>query len=406
MGVVANIMIRDLKESVRLSIRLACGLVLTAIAGMLSGEPLPSERLAAELAKDSASVLPQLRLGEAYLRSGEIEKGQAVLAEAYQALVVLAEANPKSGRVHYALGLCSLFQGDRDAAELGFQKALELAPDFELASLGLAKIYAAEGSFYRASATVQKALKQSPKDEALRRTLAELFTANGKLDSAIKLYRKLADEFPDKTEYAERLVDLYLETGDVEGATPLLNLMEKSGTISQVERDLRLLETHLEIGALKEVPRLLQGVRRSDPENPLLDDYFARYYRLLGDESVGENDWSRAALYFNRSLEYSPDDASTRQALGSAYLALEDFEAANEQFMPLLKSNPSDPAFYADFARTQLGLGNAKLAFQVIDKAYEVSKARGDLKAMSMFDQTRNDLANTAMLQLQEARSN
>ncbi|MDQ8185730.1 tetratricopeptide repeat protein [Pelagicoccus sp. SDUM812002] len=362
--------------------------------------------MAAELAKDPASVLPQLRLGEAYLRAGETEKGQAVLAEAYRALEVLAAANPKSGRVHYALGLCSLFRGDRDAAELGFQKALELAPDLELASLGLAKIYAEEGSFYRATATIRKALEQSPKNEALRRTLAGLLASNGKTEPAVELYRSLVEEFSDNTEYAESLVSLYLKMGDIEGATPLLDQMMEAGTISEIDRVLRLLEAHLEVGALKEVPRLLQRVRRAEPEHPMLDDYFARYYHLLGEQSARENDWSRATLYFNRSLEYSPDDTSTRQALGSAYLAVEDFEAANEQFMSILESYPSDPQYYADLARTQLGLGNPELAFQVIDKAYESSKARGDLEAMSLFEQTRSDLANTAKRQLQEARSN
>src|SRR2546427_6791980 len=153
---------------------------------ILRGKSLISEKEfdqgIAELMKaielDPKKIRTYLDLASAYMQKKDPATAEATLQQALT-------AEPGSTDARLALGDLRLLTGKRDAAEVEYKRALEVAPNNEALHLKLAGFYQLTRKWTEAGAADQNLAQQTPKDARPRILRAEFYKTPGQPAKAL-----------------------------------------------------------------------------------------------------------------------------------------------------------------------------------------------------------------------------
>lgn len=114
---------------------------------------------------------------------------------------------------HFAMGLAAANAGDAMRAQVEFEKALQLRPDWEAAALSRAQLQARLSSA-SAIASLSEFTERYPNATDARLTLARLLITDKQYDAARKQFDKLLSDNPNNPEVIYPVAMLALQQGD------------------------------------------------------------------------------------------------------------------------------------------------------------------------------------------------
>jgi protein O-mannosyl-transferase len=121
--------------------------------------------------------------GVALANSGNYKEGAEVLKHAIQ-------INPRDSSHWYSLAFCYKMMGEPDQAIAPYQKALELAPQYQKAAVDLSMIYISKHEFTKAWGIMTKARYYYPEHPYNNALIAQLYCETDDLQKAMPLFDK------------------------------------------------------------------------------------------------------------------------------------------------------------------------------------------------------------------------
>jgi tetratricopeptide (TPR) repeat protein len=289
------------------------------------------------------------------------------------------EARPRDFGSRMRLGKALLSDGEFEAAQDEFQKAVEINPDEPLAVAGVAKAVLMQGAYKDALDLYVVAL-----NEGLQETpdvlvdLGVCTSLDGDYQSARKFFEAAIGMDLDCEDAYAPLVTACLATRDLEAAERYASLGVERFPGSEECRVARasvlvLLargdEARAEFAAVLE-------------RNPFNVEALVGQANLL----IAEGRAAEAGGPLERARELAPDNADVLLSLGSWSLALDRLDEADKYFRRAMKVDPLDPRLLTGAASLALrrgdveqGLEYAGLGLQVAPEAHMFHYLKGAL---------------------------
>jgi tetratricopeptide (TPR) repeat protein len=328
-----------------------------------------------ELDPGSLSVLIPRVL--ALIALDRIDEAEVALAEAKRALETADRPVPDALRarlcVASALFAFEKSEGERSAAEGGYEACLARYPEDELAVMEAVGFYDRVGDSERATRTLREAMGRSKHFRAL---LAERLAAQGDLDGAEALLREDAEARPISATWFA-LADHQVRR---ERFDPALEAFEKAlaadadpqpmlrfayaDTLVQAGRHERALAVarELEPEALRELVVGRVRLEQGDPAGALAsfesgirlwpNNPVARY--LAGEAALRTGDFERALVHYREAVRADAAYTEAGLALARLQAALGNDVAALDAARRYVRTHPGDPEGY----RLSLGIAH------------------------------------------------
>ncbi len=178
----------------------------------------------------------------------------------------------------------TMFQWDREAAELDYLRAIELDPDYATAHQWYAELLAQDRRWDEALAEARRAVDLDPLSPAANMSLGSFVAYAGNPEDAIPMVERALDIVPDFVVATYLLASVHVMNGDLAAAAPVFDrLAELTGGDPEIYRAY--------LAALADpdsIPAAVRALRRSNVYgNPGASEYLA---------DLGEFDEALAAL--------------------------------------------------------------------------------------------------------------
>jgi eukaryotic-like serine/threonine-protein kinase len=276
-------------------------------------------------------------LGEAWVYAYENDHKPADIEQARHACddaVMLGNAGADG---HTCLGTLAQQTGKPAEAANEFQKALQLEPANERASIGLAKAY--------------EKLNQPEKAEAV--------------------YKQAIDLHPNYWRGYDQLGGFYFRTADY----PKAEQMFRTATEKDPQSFRSYSNLAAALAAQAKDTEAVDALKKSIALHPTADAY-----SNLGAALFKLRRFDEAADQFRRSLQFAPDAYDSWSALGDAEYygghraqAAKDYKKSIELAMTQLKSSPNDASILGDIADMYSILGDAPQAIDFMNRALAIN---------------------------------
>jgi Flp pilus assembly protein TadD len=197
----------------------------------------------------------------------------------------LAEAIPGNWRADFLAGTHAKGQGDFDAAERHYRKAVAAKPDFAMGHMFLGDILYKKGRLPEAAEEYRLSLDLDPDNQDGRKNLANLYLRTGQFAQAAGRFQEALAAEPDDAELNHGLATALLRQGKIADAEPY------------AAKALRLAPGHS--GALNDLGMIrdLQGDARSAVEY---------YRRALAADSTNASARENLAAAASRPTAVAP----------------------------------------------------------------------------------------------------
>lgn len=279
--------------------------------------------------------------GAAYGEMGKLLMAAELYDAAEAFLVNAANLAPREARWSYYLAHVYRTKNDFERAVRFLERTIELAPDYEAASLWLGRAYLDLGRLAEAEAQFSNRYAQRPLSAAALFGLGRIALARSDYDRAAENFEAA----------------LKLDPGAGVIRYPLAVAYRAMGKNAEADVHLRLWQRN--------------DVSVPDPfmdeVGEMLESSLA--YELRGDRAIRHERWGQAASYYRRSIELAPKNAERHHKLGTALMAAGDTASASEEFRRALELAPR-------LAKADLGLGvisglggNRREAFEHFQRA-------------------------------------
>ncbi|RYZ49948.1 MAG: tetratricopeptide repeat protein [Proteobacteria bacterium] len=133
-----------------------------------------------------------------------------------------AELDPYSPKVYIGLGTVGLMKGSNDVAVLHLQKAVNLAPDDEMANFGLGLAFQGMGEQKEAARWINKALAINAENTAAIFSIVRIAHETSSYDDAIRAIERYLKLNPNDYNFIYTLGGLYFKTGRFEVTARLM----------------------------------------------------------------------------------------------------------------------------------------------------------------------------------------
>ncbi|MGA7299193.1 MAG: tetratricopeptide repeat protein, partial [Candidatus Sulfotelmatobacter sp.] len=219
-----------------------------------------------------------------------------------------------------------------DAAELNFQKAIELNPKAMDPRLMLASSYQSRARFAEAEQQLHQAIQIDPKNPDPRAALARLYLEEGKKADAAEFLRQSKRDFPDDSSGYRLLGDFYFVTHDLDNA-----VAEYASLYQEHPKDLQVKKNYIELLILKdrdpEAAKLNDEILKSNPnDNEALID--------RGELQLHAGDASGAANTLQTVIKNDPSNAQAHYHLAIALQKLGNLENAEGELREAVRLRP------------------------------------------------------------------
>jgi len=219
-------------------------------------------------------------------------------------------------------GLKQKMIGNPQAAITLFSKCLEINPASTSAMFELAKIYSSNGDQTSSALLLEKAINIDQQNKWYKVLLAQIYQQGKQYKKAADLYQQLYAIDPDNLEYLYMNAALLSSAKEFDRAIDIYNELEKKiGINDQISVEKQ--QIYQAAGKKKEAQAELQKLIDFNPAEP-------RYYGLMADYYLSENDDANALKYYLKILEIDPDNGFVLFSLTSYYREKGDKEKAWE----------------------------------------------------------------------------
>jgi tetratricopeptide (TPR) repeat protein len=191
---------------------------------------ITSQERAIAAAIENDAVLRPLSRAIELTRAGKLDEAEAAYKQ------VLAK-DPNVVEAHYNLGSIYLGRKDLAAAEVEFQKVIELQPQSEQGYGALSRVYEQKGDPERAIEVMARGVAQRPDDPAMQYDLGVLYFNARRTVEAEAAFRKIETLDPANVRASYLLATLALNRGDVAEAVRLLESYLAKAPADAADRD-------------------------------------------------------------------------------------------------------------------------------------------------------------------------
>ena len=273
----------------------------------------------------------------AYLRGLMLERS-ARLPEAIDAYRLALEHDTQSPLLHVRLGGAYVKSGQVDRALQSFSRALSLEPDQPDALRWVAMLHASQGQLDRAVVAYERLLRVEPNDQFVMSTLADLYVLQGDLPKAISIYQKLIAEFGSTSQYHFNLGVLYGRlTRFSDAIEELSRAFERSPDSLEIRVALGL--TYELSGRFAEAAACYEDAIRLDALNPRLYHHAARAH-------LSARQYGQATADYQTVLDLTPQDLEAIMGLVRVWLAQRRYDEAARFLGQKLKELGDPPELY------------------------------------------------------------
>ena len=284
-----------------------------------------AERLSAALLVDPAYLPARVKLAEALLESGELEKSRRL----FEALAKDLAAEPAA---RAGLGRIAAAEGRHADAVKHFERAIALFPEMGAAFYGLARSYRALGRQAEAERALQQHARYGPRwpgiDDPVLAPIAGL-----RDDGRANLQRGVA----------------LAAAGEVEGSI--------AAHEAALLRDPSLVQAHANLLSL--YGRTGNWAKAEDHYRAALEQNFtpADLHYDYGVVQALQQKWEEAAAAYQRAIAVNPLHANARNNLGQLLERRRDVEGAAAQYRQAVAAQPSFRLGRFNLGRMLLALG-------------------------------------------------
>jgi tetratricopeptide (TPR) repeat protein len=345
---------------------------------------------------------------EAYTRLARLlygeERPQETIAVIQRGLAVDSEY----GDFYNVLGVCFLGLGRYDEAIAAHQRYAQLAPNEPNAHDSLGMSLQQSGRYERAVAEYSAALSLDPEFEPAIIHLGDVYFQQGRYREAIRQYQRYIQVTGSDTARAvgyAGIAQMYWRLGDLSRAeqaaqnetryakgavwSSLLLALERGETVTAA----RLKERFLTY--FRDVPYPGRGSR----------DELRSYEYYLGTLALSDKQPGQAITHFQAALRHLPPSSGLdlyEDCLANAYLALARPDEAIQEYLRILRLNPSYPLAQYHLAQAHRRKGQVVEARAAYERFLQIWKG-ADTDLPEMVD-ARKELATLVLLPHTEPR--
>ena len=279
---------------------------------------------------------PQTHLLEAQLAFQKKEYRQA--REFVQQVL---RALPSSLPALQLAGGIELQQNALQSAQDYLSRALQIAPELNLARRLLVTTYLRAGQPAKAMATLLPGLNRENVDPEMLSVAGEVYLQSGDLKQAEHYFAQAARQSPENGKKRTALAVTHLMGGQVDAA--FQELQNIAGSDPGVTADLALINAHLRRREFDRALRAIEGLEKKQPNQPLAAQLRARTLMAKGDQAG-------ARVSFERALEIDPAYFAATASLTGMDMADKKPELARKRFEAFVAKNPKSSRAYLALA--------------------------------------------------------
>jgi serine/threonine-protein kinase len=292
-------------------------------------DAIPHFREAIRL-KPSISVVHE-NLGITLAKKGLLEEALACYREAIR-------LDPNNANAHCELGNALTKNGLLDEAIVCYREAIRQKPDFADAHNNLGNVLEKKGLLDDAIDCIREATRLNPDEENYHHNLGILLGRQGLFDEAIPCLREAIRLQPSQSDTHYTLGQVFENKGSLEEA---VSSFRKSLELRQgLHRNSQSMPRpfYANLDPLVPLARCLQKLGRVDEAAKLLADFETRTaydFNVRGVAYLSIEQFEKALNDFNRAFELAPDNLAlwtnrgfTYQSQGRYREAVQDFERA------------------------------------------------------------------------------
>lgn len=313
---------------------------------------------ALSILEPSNNLADKTLLGYLQLQTNQLQKS-------FKTTQKLLDKNPNKVEILQLAGELSLQLGQENEAEIFFQQALILAPEFKPALLALAGIALNSGNNKKVENHYQQLLTNRPNDALVLQLYADLAIKTERFDLAIKLLSSIKQNFAEYWPAQRALLKLYMQTNQNQISAQYLKRLEEKFSFDQqiLLAKSKLLIKMKQQKAAKQTLKTLFGLAYDNTTrlNTIVmlqleaDDIVAgeatveRIKQLSGKITpylatrlhLKNKRFNSASEVITRHLnhfpKYSAEDIIWRELAIDLYINQDEFDNAIEELIPLFK---------------------------------------------------------------------
>jgi eukaryotic-like serine/threonine-protein kinase len=327
-------------------------------------------------------------LGEAYWRKYSLTKDKRLTKQAKaecEAAVTLGSAGAAG---HDCLGLINAGTGKNREAVEEFQRATELEPGNESATIGLASALEHQGSIDEAENAYHRVIDSHPQSYFAYNNMGAFFYRRSQYEKAILMFQKVTELAPENYAGYVNLGGTYNEVGRyLEAIAPLkksIALRASYGGYSNLGT------SYFGLQKLSEAAAAYAEATKLDPKQYVTWGNLgaAQYYG--GSKPQALVSYRKAADLAAQELKVNPRDADVLSDLSQYYAMLGDRKQALMYLEQALQYGHSEKELLASAAGVYNQLGETGLALEWMTKAiragYSASKFRDSIAFHNLVD--------------------
>jgi putative PEP-CTERM system TPR-repeat lipoprotein len=285
---------------------------------------------------------------------GDFDKALAEPGGALNSPAAIAEVEALRGQAHLGLN-------QREAARKAFDTALATEANNLVATLGLARLAAADGDLDAAERRVDAALVRTPDNGEALLLKADLQSARGQAKEAIATLERLVDRQPRHLAAHFRLVPMLLREGRVEDARVRVDALKKlggkAGGTQYLDALVAYAQNHLDVARAA----VLDVLKAAPDHAPSLV--------LAGTIEHDSGNYVQAEEHLRKALQEAPRMDFARRMLVSTLLRLGQAPRAQRELEPLLQQGRLDTPALLLAGEVQLANRNVKQAAAYFEQA-------------------------------------
>ncbi len=260
-------------------------------------------------------IRSQMQAGMAALQNGQLEDARTIFS-------LLLDANPEMALAQVGLGRVFALEGTHDRALEHFEAALKIKPDFAPAIMFSAQAREKLGQSEDAMDSYRKAVDLDPKLSLGYFRMARGMVSEGRNDEALSTLRDAVAHNPQ----------------DASLRLMLANAMERAGDDAEAE--------YRHVIDLK-------------------PDLWIAHFQL-GRMMLNKSRFDQARDHLARAVSFAADKPQVHQALGSAYVGLNDHARAVKSFDEAFRLKPSNHVAAVKAAQSRSALGKHREALDLL----------------------------------------
>ncbi len=310
------------------------------------------------LEKDPENVMAHTRLGLVYLK---LSKYDEAIAEAWKVYDLKPSVLPPA--VPFIVGSVQLQRKNYKEAISRLKETILKLPKMVEPHYFIALALAEEGRIEEAKTEFKTAIDLAPEFVPAKLGLARLLSRAGWQKETIKLCKEILDIEPDNVDTIQMLGLAYIKEKDFGNAE---KQFEKVLELKPSAGDLNMAYLNLASGQLSKCIRQCETILSTNPEA-------IEIYDILGLAHLRRGSFDSGIEQFKKALERNPSSTSTLFNLAKAYVITGKNDEARKTLENIISINPDDLNANTILANIYVKEGDIDKAAKVLEETLEIN---------------------------------